>query len=126
MSVSSDRGSAQTIVAAYRSALAKGDFASARSFLADDLHFKGPIDEFHRADDYISAVGKLHTIIRSIENAVEFAAGDEVAVFYDMVTKTPAGTAAIAERYRVRGGKIVELRTIFDARPFAAMFEKRA
>jgi hypothetical protein len=39
-----------------------------------------------------------------------------------MVTKTPAGTAFIAERYQIQGGKIAALRAVFDARPFAPLF----
>jgi len=41
-----------------------------------------------------------------------------------MVTKTPAGTAFIAEWIHVKGDKIASIRTVFDARPFAAMFAK--
>jgi hypothetical protein len=41
-----------------------------------------------------------------------------------MVTKSPAGTAFIAEWHRVKGDKIAAIRVVFDARPFAAMFGK--
>jgi len=41
-----------------------------------------------------------------------------------MVTKTPAGTAFIAEWHQVKGGKIAAIRVVFDARPFALMFSK--
>lgn len=113
------------VVTRFRAALAKGDRDGARALLADDLHFKGPFDEFHRADDYLAAIMKLAQIVKGTENVMSFVAGDEVAVFYDMVTNTPAGTAAIAERYRVSGGKVVALRAIFDARPFAPLFAAR-
>jgi len=42
---------------------------------------------------------------------------------YDLHTNTPAGTSNIAEWARVKNGKIVEMHVLFDARPFAAMFE---
>ena len=123
---SPDAGPARELVTRYRAAMASGDRPKARAALADDLHFKGPIDEFHRADDYVAALSKLATIVKAIENTKTFASGDEVAVIYDMVTSTPAGTVTIAEWYRVEAGRIVEIRAIFDSRPFAGLFPPRA
>ena len=51
--------------------------------------------------------------------------GNDVCMLYDMVTRTPAGTAFVAEWLHVEGGKIASIRTVFDARPFAAMFGKK-
>jgi hypothetical protein len=45
------------------------------------------------------------------------AEGDNVAVFY--VLDTPVAKAPVAEWYTVAGGKIVRIRTCFDARLFA-------
>jgi hypothetical protein len=42
------------------------------------------------------------------------------------VTNTPAGTAFVCEWYQVKGEKIADVRVVFDARPFAAMFAKSA
>jgi len=53
-----------------------------------------------------------------------FVDGNDVCSLYDMVTKTPAGTAFIAEWHQVKGDKIAAIRVVFDARPFAAMFGK--
>jgi hypothetical protein len=53
-----------------------------------------------------------------------FVDGDDVCLLYEMVTNTPAGTAFIAEWLHVEGDKIAAIRTVFDARPFAAMFAK--
>ena len=113
------------VVREFRMAMSKGDVRTARALMADDLHFKGPIDEFHRADDYLAALGKLAAIVKGMENVRVFAEADRVAVFYDLVTNTPAGTSATAELCTVKGGKITEIRAIFDARPFAAMFAKK-
>ena len=51
-----------------------------------------------------------------------FADCNDVFVLHDMVTNTPAGTALVCEWYQVKGDKISSVRTLFDARPFAAMF----
>lgn len=95
------------------------DFATARRLLRDDLEFQGPIDTFHRADDYSAAIQGLSGIIKSIELRKLFVDGQDVCVIYDLVTNTPAGTAPIAEWYHVDGDKISAIRAFFDARPFA-------
>src|SRR5436309_2848047 len=74
---------------------------------------------------HIAALSRLATIVKGMENVRMFADGGRVAVFYDLVTNTPAGTSATAEIYTVSRGRITELQAIFDARPFAAMFAKK-
>ena len=106
---------AKDIVAAYQKALGKGDIAGA---------FVGPFESFHRPEPYLEALGKLHHIIERVEPKKTFVDGDDVCLLYDMVTNTPAGTAFICEWYRVRGERIGSIRAVFDARPFAPMFNR--
>jgi ketosteroid isomerase-like protein len=108
---------AKDVVDRYNRALGAKDFASARRLLADDLHFQGPIDQFDRADDYVTAITRLHGMVKGIEHQATLAEGDDVAVFY--VLDTPIAKAPVAEWYTVRSGKITQLRAYFDARPFA-------
>ena len=42
--------SASEVVESYRAALGKGDFATARNLLQDDMIFQGPLDTFNKAD----------------------------------------------------------------------------
>jgi ketosteroid isomerase-like protein len=114
---------ARGVVDQYKQAFGNGDAAAARSLLADDLHFQGPIEEFHKADDYLQSLAKLAPIVTGTDVKKVLADGDDVVTIYDLHTNTPAGTSAIAEWATVKNGKIVELRVYFDARPFAAMFE---
>jgi ketosteroid isomerase-like protein len=114
--------SAQETVQRYHEAFGRGDVQEARSLLADDLHFKGPIDEFHSADDYLASLGKLAQIITGTDVQKVLADDEDVVTIYDLHTNTPAGTSPVAEWARVREGKIAEIRVYFDARPFAAMF----
>jgi hypothetical protein len=116
------KASASEIVDSYRAALGKGDFALARNFMHDNMVFEGPLDTFHKADDYLEANKKLSSIIQRIDLKKVSVDGDDVCELYEMVTNTPAGTAFIAEWYQVKGGKIAYIRAVFDARPFAAMF----
>jgi hypothetical protein len=53
-----------------------------------------------------------------------FVDGDDVCMFYDLVTNSPAGTALVAEWHHVSGGKIDRIRVVFDARPFAPLMGK--
>jgi hypothetical protein len=45
-----------------------------------------------------------------------------VCVIYDLKT-APVPSTPTCEWYRVRDGKVASVVVIFDARPFAAMFE---
>ena len=109
-------------VQAFMHAMEKADFASARTCLADDLSFQGPIDKFSAPEPYIEALKKLQLIVERINVRKMFVDGDDVCLLYDMVTKTPAGTAFVAEWHHVQSGRIRAIRVVFDARPFAAMF----
>jgi ketosteroid isomerase-like protein len=115
---------ATEIVQSFQQALGRGDVAAARNLLHDNLSFRGPIDAFERPEPYLEALKKLHPIVERIDVKKIFVDGSDVCLLYDMVTKTPAGTAFIAEWFQVRGEKIASIRAVFDARPFAAMFGK--
>jgi ketosteroid isomerase-like protein len=108
---------AAEVVERYQRAFGSGDVQTARSLLADDLHFVGPIEEFENADDYMSSVGKLAQIVTGTDVKKVFADGNDVATICDLHTNTPAGTSNVAEWATVKGGKIVEMRVFFDARP---------
>ena len=114
------------VVQAFISAMGKGDFASARKFLHDNLSFRGPIDSFDKPEPYLQALEKLHKIVERVDMKKMFIDGNDVCLLYDLVTKTAAGTAFVCEWYKVKGEKIAEIRTVFDARPFAAMFAGKA
>jgi len=115
---------AADIVQGFIGAMGKGDFVAARKFLDSDLSFQGPIETFHQADPYLESLRKLHHVVERVDMKKMFVDGDDVCLLYDMVTKTPAGTAFIAEWHHVTGDKISAIRVVFDARPFAAMFAK--
>jgi limonene-1,2-epoxide hydrolase len=108
---------ATELVERFSNAWTSGDFDTARTLLADDCHFKGPLDEFHRADDYIGALRRLQGMLKGVEAGTVISEGDEVADFH--VLDTPVGKAPVAEWFTVRNGKIVAIRAYFDARPFA-------
>src|SRR5216684_6744515 len=110
--------SATDVVDRYSKALGSRDFAAARSFLADNLRFEGPIDRFDKADDYVKAITGLYGMVKGVTHQATITEGENVAVFY--LLDTPMAKAPVAEWYTVRDGKITHLRAYFDARPFAS------
>ena len=81
------------------------------------MRLTSSIDRLDRADDHINAISALYRMVKGVEHQATIAEGDEVAVFY--VLDTPVARAPVAEWYTIGGGKIVRIRTYFDARPFA-------
>src|SRR3989442_5761400 len=59
--------SAREIVESYRTTLGKGDFASARNLMQDNMDFEGPLDTFDKADDYLAANKRLSSIIQRVD-----------------------------------------------------------
>jgi len=114
------------VVQGFMEALGKGDFGAARRYLHDNLSFHGPLDSFDKPERYLEALAKFHQVVERVDMKKMFIDGNDVCLLYDVVTKTPAGTAFVCEWYKVKGEKIAELRTVFDARPFAAMFAGKA
>ena len=117
--------STKEIVLGYQRALGSGEWKSARAYLRDDMTFRGPIASYDRPEPYLEDQRKLSSIVKGIEMKKTFVDGDDVCLLYDMVTNTPAGTAFICEWHHVEGQKIASIRVVFDARPFAAMWEKK-
>jgi hypothetical protein len=115
---------AADIVSQFMRESRKGDFAAARSLLADDFQFKGPFDTFSSPEPYIAALRRLYPIVVNVTIQKLFVDGDEACVLYDMETNTAAGTAFICEWFRIRGNRIAWMQAVFDARPFAPMFSK--
>jgi ketosteroid isomerase-like protein len=99
------------------------DFATARSLLHDDLSFVGPIETLDNADALMESIRGLSQIVTGAERRGLVEEGEQVCVIYDLHT-VPVPTARVAEWYTVRDGKIASMQAFFDARPFAAMFEK--
>ena len=100
------------------------DFVRARSLVHDDVSFEGPLESFSDADSYLTSLQQLSGIVTGAEKQKVFVDGDDVCVIYDLQT-APVPSSRTCEWYRVRDGKVAAVSVIFDARPFAAMFEGR-
>jgi|SRR4051794_13764135 limonene-1,2-epoxide hydrolase len=114
---------ATKVVSDFRQAMGRGDFASARQLLHEDLSFRGPIGAFDTADAFIEAWKTLPIVVEQVEVRKVFADAADVCVLFDLVAKRPAVTVLVAEWYRVTDGRIAMMQAVFDARPFAAVLE---
>jgi ketosteroid isomerase-like protein len=114
--------SAAQVAEGFFDAWTRKEFEAARSYLRDDLSFEGPIESFTDADSYIASLKQLSAIVTGAERQKVFVDGDDVCVIYDLKTQ-PIPSSRTCEWSRVRDGKIASVSVVFDARPFAPMFE---
>jgi hypothetical protein len=111
-------GDTREIVDRYYAAWASKDLPTVRSLLHDDLSFRGPIDTFTNAADYLASIQQLFAIVQGVQPQKVFVDGQDACTIYDLITATPAGTVPVAEWVTLKGGKIAAIRVFFDARPF--------
>ncbi len=108
----SDKETTRKIVEGYSKAWTSGDIETARSYLADDLEFRGSIDNFNDADSLINAISVFLNILNSVQTISTFYDESEAILMYDCVTDSPAGTI---RTFKIDGGKIKEIKLVFDA-----------
>jgi hypothetical protein len=126
MTTSADTAKSGRVLREFYDAVVKHDIPAARQFLHDDLVFVGLFETYRSAESYTAALtGLLQVTVRLTVKAI-IAEGENVAVFFELVTKAPVeATTLVAEWHQVRNGKIVHVESAFDGRPFAAMFGGR-
>jgi ketosteroid isomerase-like protein len=115
-------GNSAEVAESFFDAWTSKDFERARSLLRADISFEGPIDRFTDADSYVASLRQLSGIVTGADKQKVFVDGDDVCVIYDLKT-APVPSSRTCEWYRVRDGKIASVSVVFDARPFAPMFE---
>jgi ketosteroid isomerase-like protein len=105
----------RTLIESYHQAWTNGDFAAARSLLADDLDFRGSISTFTKADDFIAVLTRFREILRGVTMLESFFDDKGAALLYDCDTVTPAGVIRTAEFFTVSDNRITGIRLVFDA-----------
>jgi hypothetical protein len=113
--------STKEIVMSYIGALDQHQYETAARLIDDDVKIIGPAGEgFGGPKPFIEMMQKFpgkYDIKRT------FVDGDEVSLLYDFVMEEV--TVYMSSWYRVRNGKIVFIRTIFDPNAFDRPHEKR-
>jgi hypothetical protein len=96
--------SAKDAVLSYISSMGERDYATARTYLADNVRVKGPGGEAFRSPDEFLKMMEQQRGTYDIKKA--FVDGDDVTTFF-------------CSWYQVKDGKINSIQTVFDPRAFA-------
>jgi ketosteroid isomerase-like protein len=118
--------SSEAVVREFYEAVSRKDIAAARRYLGKDLKFYGLFETYNNSDEYVAALTGLLGVTERLDVKAIVAQGENAAVFFDLKTIAPvAGDTLVAEWHQVREGKIVRVRSAFDGRLFAPMFEAK-
>ncbi|HLM97895.1 MAG TPA: antibiotic biosynthesis monooxygenase [Bryobacteraceae bacterium] len=116
-------GNARAVLQKFYEAVIKRDFAACRGYLSDDFLFKGLFRTYSHPDEYLADLKQLLQITVRLDMQKMIVQGSDVMVLFELETKAPAAaTTLVAEWHRVTGGKITRVQSVFDGRPFEAMF----
>ncbi len=107
----------------YLDRFSDGDLEGARELLAEDFSFRGPMLEAEGRDAFLQGAAQLAPIVRGNQMLRQWEEGEEVCSIYEFSIETPAGAGSIpmAEWVRVRDGKLLSARLIFDTAQMAAL-----
>ena len=107
---------AREIVMAFIGALNNQDYATARTYVTDDMSFEGVLGSRDSADAYFHDMEhmKLKYFVKKV-----FADADDVCLFYQIIMS--GATIFGCGWYKVREGKILSIKVIFDPRPILEM-----
>ena len=103
------------LIEKYHHAWTNGDFVTARACLAVNLDFRGSIDTFSKADDFIAALTHFKQMLTSVTILNSFYDSHGAALLYDCDSASPAGIIRTAEFFTVSDQKIAAIRLVFDA-----------
>lgn len=104
---------------------AQADLPQAAELLADDVVFTGPLMRTTGKAAYIDLLQQFLPAHVSTRVLRQFDDGDEVCSIDELTVRTPSGTTvtlAMAEWFKLRGGRISEHTVYYDPREFAAAF----
>lgn len=111
----SKNDNAKQVVLSYIQALDKNEYKIAEGYLNKSIQIRGPSGEvFSNPADFIGMLQK-HRGKYDVKKV--FVDGDDVCLFYDFKS---GSSVLMCSWYRVSGGKITSIQTIFDPRPFAS------
>ena len=111
------------ILRSYYDAAIKRDFEACRRLLADSLLFRGLFRTYRTADEYLADFKQLLQITRRLEVKSIVAQGADAVILFELETTAPAAaTTLVTEWHHVQNGRITRVQSVFDGRPFEAMF----
>ena len=107
----------------YLSAFYTGDFDRARSVLAEDFRFDGPLVQAVGRDAFFASAEGLRQIVRGHRLRHRWVDGPEVCSLYDVHFQTPGATGSVtmSEWHTLRAGLLTFGRVVFDTAAFRAL-----
>lgn len=102
------------VALAYIDACGRRDLPAVEQLLAPDVRFSGPGNAVQGATAYLAVLRRIGPIWAGSEVKKALAEGNDVCVFYDFVTDTPAGKVPIVELLRIEHGRVAEVNLVFD------------
>jgi SnoaL-like domain len=107
----------------YLARFTSGDLEGARELLAEDFAFNGPVLQAEGRDAFLEGASGLAPIVKGSEMLRQWEDGEDVCSVYEFKVETPLGAGSIpmTEWARVRDGKLVSARLIFDTAEMAAL-----
>ncbi len=110
----------------YLSAFTSGDMDTARSLIADDFSFAGPMLQVTGKEEFFAGASQLLPIMRGYRMLRQWEDGDEVCSIYEFKVETPAAAGAIVmtEWCKVREGQLASSRLVFDTAAFNELMPK--
>jgi ketosteroid isomerase-like protein len=100
---------------AFEAAWQAGDFATARTYLADDLVYDDPFGRFTGPEVVIGKYMGIAQVVAGPARETAAFGDDTTAVIFAELPTTVFGTSVNANRYVVRDGKIAEHTLVYDA-----------
>lgn len=111
------------ILRTYYEAASKCDFDACKGLLADNLLFRGLFRTYHSASEYLADFRQLLQITHRLEVKSIISQGADAVILFELETMAPAAaTTLVTEWHHVENGKISRVQSVFDGRPFEAMF----
>ena len=115
-------GSGSTLRSFY-DAVSTRDLAAARLYLSDNFVFSGLFETYRGPDEYMSALSKLLQVTLRLDVRKIVSQGADAVILFELETEAPVEcTTLVTEWHQVTDGKISRVQSVFDGRPFAAMF----
>jgi ketosteroid isomerase-like protein len=114
------------VVEGYFTAWTSGRTDEAFALLDPSLRFAGPTASYESAAAFRPALDGFAAMTSSARVVELIVDGDRAALLYDCELPQPVGVLRIASFFTVRGGKIAEYDTRFDATALRALLARRA
>lgn len=112
----------RAIALAYFNAWTTGKIAKAADYLATDITFEMPINEYHTKEAFMNAVAFTAQHATDIKMQTSFGNEHEAILLYEFVF-APIGKLVIAEHFKVQDNKINFIRHVHDTHALRATMQ---